>query len=282
VKEDVTIMGLDEASPPVKANRLAWNERAAINLRDATGYYAIDRFRAGEDLLMEIESHEIGDVAGKRVAHLQCHLGLEALCLARRGAVVTGLDFSETAIEGARALAAEMGLAATFVWGNVYDARAMMEGQFDIVFVSWGSLNWLPDIWSWGEIIAALLAPGGYLYLIDQHPFLAMMKEIDNEPRPFFAWRTLPETPIVTDMPTSYNNDPTPLVHARLHEWDHPLSDIIGALTDAGLRLDFFREHELIPWRRLSTMVPVTDRLFRLPASAVPMPLSFSLKASKS
>ena len=274
-------MDSDEALSSVEANRLAWDERAAVNLRDATGFYAINRFRAGEDLLMEIESREIGDVAGKRLLHLQCHLGLEALCLARRGAIVTGLDFSETAIAGARALVAETGLAATFVHSDVYDAPAVLEGYFDIIFVSWGSLNWLPDIWRWGEVVSTLLAPGGYLYLIEQHPFLAMLKEVDGQLRPFFSWRSPPQNPIVTDMPTSYNNDPTPLVHARLHEWDHPLSDVITSVMAAGLYLDFFREHELIPWRRLSTMVPVTDRLFRLPPGAVPMPLSFSLKAWK-
>ena len=265
----------------VEANQLAWDERAAIHLRDTTGFYAIDRFRSGEDLVMEIESAEIGDVKGKHVLHLQCHLGLEALCLARRGAIVTGLDFSDTAISGAKALAAECGLAATFVCSDVYDAPDVLDGNFDIVFVSWGSLNWLPDLYRWAGIVAGLLAPGGYVYMIEQHPFLSMMKEIDGTIQPFFGWRTTPDRPVVTDMPTAYNGDQTPLVHARLHEWDHPLSEIIGALAAAGLRLDFFHEHELLPWRRLSMMVPVTDRLFRLPASAVQMPLSFSIKASK-
>jgi hypothetical protein len=147
--------------------------------------------------------------------------------------------------------------------------------------VSWGSLNWLPDIKRWGEVVAALLVPSGYLYLVEQHPYVAVLKEINGYLTPYYSWRTPPDNPVVTDMPTAYNGDPTKLVHTRLSEWDHPLSDVIGALMAAGLRLDFFREHELLPWRHFSMMVPVTDRLFRLPSGEVPMPLSYSLKASK-
>jgi SAM-dependent methyltransferase len=262
-------------------NRPAWDERAALHLRDASGFYAVNRFRAGEDILLDIVSKEIGDVRDKRIAHLQCHIGLEALCLARRGAIVSGLDFSDQSIAAARQLADRSGLPATFLCGDVYEAPRLLEQTFDIVFVSWGSLNWLPDIVQWGEVVGALLPPGGYLYLVEQHPFLSAMKEIDGRIQAFFDWRTPRERPIVTDMPVSYNNDPSRLRHSRLHEWNHPLSDILGALTKAGLRLDFLHEHEVIPWRRFSTMVPVSDRLYGLPADAARMPLSFSLKASK-
>jgi SAM-dependent methyltransferase len=269
------------AHAAVEANRAAWDERAIVHLRDASGFYAVDRFRAGEDILFDVIASEIGNVRDKRLAHLQCHIGLETLCLARRGAIVTGLDYSDSAITGARSLAAGVGLAGTFVCGDVYHAPSLLKTEFDIVFVSWGSLNWLPDLGRWSEAVAALLAPGGYLYLIEQHPFISVMKEIGGRPRPYFAWRTPPDRPVVTDTSSSYNNDPSPLRNTRLHEWDHPLSDIIGALLGAGLRLDFFREHEELPWRRLPMMVLTADRMFRLPASEVPMPLSFSIKASK-
>jgi SAM-dependent methyltransferase len=264
-------------------NRSAWDERAVIHMHDTTGFYAIGRFCAGEDILLDIVSNEIGDVGNKRIAHLQCHIGLEALCLARRGAVVSGLDFSPQSIAAARTLAAKSGLTATFVCGDVYDAPRLFNEIFDVVFVSWGSLNWLPEIAQWGEVVNALLRPGGYLYLIEQHPFIAAMKEeTPGNIVPFFDWRTPPDRPIVTDLPMSYNNDPSRLRHSRLHEWNHPLSDIIGALKNAGLRLEFLHEHEVIPWRRFSTMVPVSDRFYALPAAAARMPLSFSLKASKS
>jgi SAM-dependent methyltransferase len=251
-------------------------------MRDASGFYALDRFREGEDILMEIEAAEIGDVYGKHLLHLQCHIGLDTLCLARRGAIVTGLDFSGEAIKAARDLAKEARLEANFVQADVYDAMHVLEGGFDMVFVNWGSLNWLPDIRRWADIVAGLLAPGGCLYLAEQHPFISVMGEVNGFIEPTCAWRTPPDRPVVTEAPTSYNGDETKLVNSRLHEWEHPLSDIIGGLLEAGMRLDFLHEHEVLPWQRLPMMVPEGDRMYRLPDDQLRMPLSFSLKAYKS
>ena len=79
----------------IEVNRRNWDERATIHVRDTTGDYMLARFRAGEDALHTIEAAELGDIAGKRVLHLQCHIGRDTLCLARRGAIVTGLDFKQ-------------------------------------------------------------------------------------------------------------------------------------------------------------------------------------------
>jgi SAM-dependent methyltransferase len=262
-------------------NQATWDELAAIHVRDANGFYAVERFRRGEDILMAIESDEIGDVAGRHLLHLQCHIGLDTLCLARRGATVTGLDFSGAAIAAAQGLAAEAGLKALFIKADVYDAIAVLEGGFDIVYVSWGSLNWLPDIWRWADIVSGLLAPGGFLYLVEQHPFISIMRERDGRIEPFYAWRTLMEHPILTEMSSTYTGDGTRLTNGRMHEWEHPLSDIITALLASGLRLDFLHEHEVLPWRRLPMMVPSADRMYCLPDGQVPVPLAFSLKAWK-
>ncbi len=77
-------------------------------------------------------------------------------------------------------------------------------------------------------------------------------------------------------MPTSYTEDDTQLVHSRLHEWEHPISEILGSLLEVGLRLDFFREHEVLPWRRLKMMEPTGDRYFHLPEGQPRMPLAFA------
>jgi 2-polyprenyl-3-methyl-5-hydroxy-6-metoxy-1,4-benzoquinol methylase len=263
------------------ANRANWDERAAIHFRDATGFYAVDRFRAGEDTLIAIESAEIGDVSGKRLAHLQCHIGLDTLCLARRGAVVTGLDYSRTAIEAARALAAEADLPAEFVQADVYDASRVLEGPFDVVYVTWGSLNWLPDIEAWARVAADLLAPGGFLYLAEIHPYISVMTQVHGRLEQAYGWRTPPQEPVVTEAGVTYTGDGARLANRRLHEWEHPLSEIIGGLLGAGLRLDFFHEHELLPWPRFPMMRLAGDRLYCMPKSLPPMPLSFSLRASK-
>jgi hypothetical protein len=91
----------------VEINLRNWDERAAIHARDTTSDYMLDRFRAGEDALHAIEAAELGDISGKRVLHLQCHIGRDTLCLVRRGATVTGLDFSSAALNVARRLSDE-------------------------------------------------------------------------------------------------------------------------------------------------------------------------------
>jgi 2-polyprenyl-3-methyl-5-hydroxy-6-metoxy-1,4-benzoquinol methylase len=127
---------------PIEINRLNWDERAAIHAREALGDM-LTRFQAGEDTLHGIEAAELGDISGKRVLHLQCHVGRDTLCLARRGAVVTGLDFSPAAIEVALRLSVETGLKATFVQGTVDETPRLAPGPFDLVFATWGTLCWL-------------------------------------------------------------------------------------------------------------------------------------------
>jgi 2-polyprenyl-3-methyl-5-hydroxy-6-metoxy-1,4-benzoquinol methylase len=113
---------------PIDTNRRNWDERAAIHARDATGFYTLDRFRAGESAFQGIEATELGDVLGKRVLHLQCHIGLDTLRLARLGAVATGLDFSGAAVNAARRLAEETGLKADFVQGTADEAPRLTPG----------------------------------------------------------------------------------------------------------------------------------------------------------
>jgi 2-polyprenyl-3-methyl-5-hydroxy-6-metoxy-1,4-benzoquinol methylase len=155
----------------MEANRRNWDDRTAVHLRNRTGFYAIDRVKAGDDALRGCADAEISEVTGRRLIHLQCHFGLDTIRLARRGAVVTGLDFSMTAITAACAQAAELGVPARFVEGNVYDAPALLNAQYDIAFVTWGSIIWLPDIRLWAQIVAELLAPGGWLYLAEGASF---------------------------------------------------------------------------------------------------------------
>ena len=263
------------------ANRLNWDERTAIHLRNRTGFYPIDRVRAGDDAFGEPEDAELGDLARKRLVHLQCHFGLDTIRLARRGAFATGLDFSASAISAARSLAAELRVNARFVEGNVYDAPALLEAPYDIAFVTWGAIIWLPDIRRWAQVVASLLAPGGWLYLAEGHPSTLSLEEVDGRLVAARSWRTAATAPFEYDDATTFTGDPTPLAHTRSYEWCHPLSDIIGGLLEAGLHLDFLHEHERLPWRYFPMMVEAEDRGYRLPDGHPPLPLSFSLRASK-
>jgi SAM-dependent methyltransferase len=266
----------------LEANRANWDERVAYHL-DAPSYDLGD-LRNGKGRLHPIETRELGDVRGKRILHLQCHFGRDTLTLAQAGAEVVGLDFSPAAIEAARNLAAELGLStrSQFIEANVYDAPLALEGRalFDIVFVTWGSLCWLPDVAKWADVVAHFLKPGGYLYLADAHPAAMVLEDVHpagtREPVLFLPYFT--QGPIIEDDPRDYANDKAWLKNSRTHEWSHSLASILTGIGAAGLRLEWFHEHPELPWRMFAELVPCEGGLYRWPKKQW-MPLSFSLKA---
>ena len=264
-------------------NRLNWNDRAAIHIKDGAGGYRVQAFLDGADNLHDIEHAELGDVAGLRIAHLQCHFGIDTLCLARRGASCVGLDFSPVAITAARELQAKTGLDASFVEGNVYDARQLMTGEFDMVYSTWGTIGWLPDIFGWAKVVASLLKPGGRLYLLEGHPSLMTVDERTPELRPGYDWRMPTSQPIIMHEDTTYTGDTTKITHAETREWLHPLSDIINAMIAVGLRIEALNEHEQLAWAFAPNMVPVEGRrrMWVLPPGFPKLPLSISIWARK-
>ena len=266
----------------MKINFQNWEERVSIHARDATGDYMLDRFRAGEDSLYAIEAAELGDISGKRVLHLQCHIGQDTLSLARRGATVTGLDFSGSALDVARRLAEQTGLKAEFVQGTVEQAPDVSPGPFDLVFTTWGTICWLPDMKVWAKVIASVLAPGGELYFADAHPAFNVLEDRAGKLVPTYDFQTPADKPLQFVNETTYTSDPTVLTNQSTREWIHSLSAVLGGLIDAGLTITMFREHEVLPWQGLPILVPAPGRVWRLPEGYPRVPLSYSVKAKKS
>jgi len=262
-------------------NRQSWDERVAIHRRDETGFYDVQRVLDGHDKLNAIEASEIGDVRGLRIAHLQCHFGLDTICLARRGASVVGLDFSPAAIAEARSLSKRLGANAEFVEGNVYDARKLISGDFDMVYVTWGAINWLPDIAQWAKVVASLLKREGRLYLAESHPVTLSFDWVDGRIAPRFDWRTPRDQPIIDETEKTYTGAGDVLTHRKTYSWQHALSDIINALIAAGMSLAWLHEHPALTWPLFPNMTVSADGLYRLPADHVQLPLAFSLEARK-
>lgn len=266
---------------PIEINRRNWDERAIIHARDTTGVYGLDRVRSNESRLHPIEAAELGDISKKKLLHLQCHIGTDTLRLVRLGAIVTGLDFSAEAIRAARRLADEAGLKADFVEGRVDEAPRLAPGPFDLVYVTWGTICWLPDIAAWAHVIAAVLAPGGELYFADAHPSFLLMEQRDGKLEPTYDFHTPADHPLEFTEATTYTGDPTVMMHQSTRVWIHPLSAIMGALIEAGLTIKMFHEHELLPWQQFQIMVPSSDGRWCLPKGHSRFPLSFSLRARK-
>jgi SAM-dependent methyltransferase len=268
-------------------NHARWQEVVAIHV--ASPFYRVQEFLAGEDILLPIEAAEIGDLKGLSLIHLQCHFGLDTLCLARRGADVTGLDFSQNAIAAARDLATQAGIEARFVEGNLYDAPRLVADRFDRAYVSWGAINWLPDIKGWARVVAEMLKPGGELYLLEGHPFALTLDQPNRDKAVSLADRPLHPTfdyfnggsPLVFDADTTYTGEETKLANTRTHEFSHGIGEIITALLDSGLALTHFKEHDSLAWQLWGIMQEGPDRMYRLPQGHPNLPLSFSLKARK-
>jgi len=220
------------------------------------------------------------------VLHLQCHFGRDTLGLAQRGAEVVGLDFSAPAIEAARALAVELGLQdrARFVLSDLYDARAAVGTgrKFDLVYVTWGAIIWLPDIFEWARIVAHFLKPGGTLYLAEVHPVGLVFDDtaLGVDGRPGFFAPYFQQGPVVIDESRDYMDQAARMTNTRTHQFMHPVSAVITALLEAGLALEWFREHDAITWRMFACQVEGADGLFRWPDKPW-LPLAFSLRARK-
>ena len=265
-------------------NRANWDERVAVHLGGPG--YDLGPLRAGQGRLNAIEEAELGSVAGLRVLHLQCHFGKDSMILAQRGAEVTGLDFSGAAVDAAHRLAAELGLAARFVQADLYDAAAAIPepGSFDLVFTTWGTITWLPDIARWARVVAHFLRPGGALYFADAHPAALVfddMAGVDASGRPGWFMPYFGGEPLVLDDPSDYAEPGASLTNQRQVNWLHTLGDVLGALHDAGLRLEWLHEHPRVTWRMFRCLLRDADGCWAWPDRPW-LPLSFSLRAVRS
>jgi len=265
-----------------RVNRLNWDNRAELHATDSTGSYRIAEVLAGGSSLHALETRELGDISGRDIAHLQCHIGLDTLSLKHLGArSVTGLDFSAKAIAAAQSFARQAGTQARFVEASVYDAPGALDGTYDLVFVTWGTICWLRDIRAWGQVVAQVLRPGGRLYLLDAHPTMLQFEARDGRVELDFDWRTPAEAPLLFDEAQTYTGDTRSLTHTLNYEWIHPLSDVVNALIGAGLTIDFLNEHDVVAWPAFPFMIETGKDEFSLPEGMTKVPLSFSIGASR-
>jgi len=256
-----------------EANRSMWDERVPIHV--GSRLYDVDGFLAGACALRPFELEDLPDVSGCSLVHLQCHFGLDTLSWARRGADVTGVDFSEPALEAARVLADRAGLEARFVLADVMEAASALGQRFDVVYTGLGALCWLPDIEAWADQVAALVVPGGTVYVAEFHPFTEVFGDDGLDVVRSYFHDAAPErwegggTYADPDAETSSNVS---------YEWTHPVSEVIGALLDRGLELVRFREHEYTLFPRWPFLEQVGPSEYRLPASMPSLPLMYSVR----
>jgi SAM-dependent methyltransferase len=266
-------------------NRASWDERVPAHV--ASDFYQVPRFLAEPDYLSDVVQFDrplLGDIAGLRGVHLQCHIGTDTISLARLGASMTGLDFSGPAVAEATRLAAAAGADATFVQSDVYDAdEALGAERFDLVYTGVGALTWLPDIRRWARVVTGLLAPGGRLFIRDGHPMMHALRADDDGRlvvvKPYF------ETvePRVTDWDGSYVQTEVRFENSVTHWWNHGLGQIVTALLEAGMTLTGLAEHDSAPWRPFSRtpMTNAGDGEWRLTEMPERLAATFTIQAVK-
>ncbi len=266
-------------------NRANWDDRAAAHA--ASPGYAVQRLLADPRALsgvVEFDWALLGDVTGLDGIHLQCHIGTDTLSLHRLGARMTGLDFSPAALAQARRLAAAAGADIPFVEARVDDAVAALGAErFDLVYTGIGALCWLPSIRDWAATVAALLRPGGRLFIREGHPVLWSLGG-DAEQRNLVLTDSYYEhaEPNRWDEPGTYVQTDTEFTHNVTYEWNHGLGQIVQALLDAGLQLTGLVEHDSVPWEALPGLMVIDERgEWRLRERPERLPASYTLQALK-
>lgn len=252
----------------IETNQESWDRRTEIHF--TSKMYDVDGFLKGKSSLKEIELAELADVEGKRLLHLQCHFGLDTLSWARRGGIVTGVDFSPTAIDKANELKARSGIDAEFVCSSIDDFRAERAGGYDIVFASYGTLCWLPDLGDWARVVSENLKVGGQLCLVEFHPIHDVISGY-----PYFH---MPE-PDVGEEGTYTENCPGEKM--KLATWTHPISDVLNSLIESGIRIDRFNEYPFSPYNCFEDLEERESGRYCLSSSTHPSPLVFSVRGTK-
>jgi len=269
-------------SEEVAANLRLWEGWAELHLDgtdyDVEGFIADPAARPFDWVIQQV----VGDVGGKRVLHLQCHIGLDTLRFVMGGALgVVGVDFSPKAVAAARSIASRMGLDATFIEADVTSlSDEVPHGAFDVVFTSYGTIMWLPDLEGWAESIATRLAPGGVFHIVDAHPFMSVFDDFATEPPLRVAYPYFSREPLYFEERGSYADRDADFV-ADSYAWQHTFEEIVGVLVDRGLVVEALREFPVVAWKALEFLEDAGSGLWRMPPDAGDIPLMFGLSVRR-
>ena len=260
----------------MSVNRRWWDGATPVHFKSRS--YDVEGFKSGKSSLLPLEIGEVGDVQGKSLLHLQCHFGLDTLSWARRGARVTGVDFSPEAIATANRLAKELGIPARFIESNVYTLADVLQERFDIIYTGYGAICWLPDLERWAQVIARFLRPGGTFYIVEAHPMVSMIDDsIKDRISPTLHYFN--DGPDREESPNTYTDSDEPLKEQVSYAWNHPISEIVTSLISAGLQLEWLHESRLGFFKWHPLMRKRQDGHWEFPEEVSDMPLTFSLRA---
>lgn len=263
-----------ESTDYQKINRKSWNDRVESHLQSE--FYDMEGFRNGKNSLKGIELDLLGDVSNKSVLHLQCHFGQDTLSLARMGAKVTGVDISDESIAAAEKLTEALNLPARFICSDVYDLPGELKEEFDMVFTSYGTIGWLPDINKWAKVVSRFLKPGGEFVFAEFHPVVWMFDDDFKEVK----YRYFNSGPIVETETGSYADKKSESI-SKTVSWNHGLAEVLDALVRNGLNIETIREFDYSPHNCFQHTVEYLPGKFRIKHLNDKIPMVYALKARK-
>ncbi|MFB9052370.1 class I SAM-dependent methyltransferase [Formosa undariae] len=255
-------------------NKATWNVKTEAHL--ISDFYDVEGFLNGKSSLNSIEMDLLGDVKGKKILHLQCHFGQDSLSLARLGAHVTAVDLSDVAIKNAKQLANKLELDTTFICCDVYDLPNHLDDTFDIIYTSYGTIGWLPDLDQWAQLISKFLKPKGEFVFVEFHPVVWVFDDDFDK----IIYRYFKSDAIIETETGTYADREANMTQQSI-TWNHSLSEVITSLLQNNLELKAFQEFDYSPYDCFSHTVEVQPKQFRIKHLEDKLPMVYALKAIK-
>lgn len=258
----------------LEINKNSWNAKVDPHLK--SDFYFVDEFLNGRSSLNSIELELLGDIQGKSILHLQCHFGQDSISLSRMGAKVTGIDLSDKAIEAAINLAQQCETDTEFICSDVYNLPEALDRQFDIVYTSYGTIGWLPDLEKWAGVISHFLKPGGRFIMAEFHPVVWMFDDDFTK----VAYNYFNEKPIVETYEGTYADQSAPIVQ-EYAMWNHSLAEVLDNLIKKNIELKIFQEFDWSPYPCFRHVEEFEKGKWRIPQFGNKIPLVYALMAQK-
>lgn len=265
---------MDPEENYLEINRQSWNNRTDAHLKSE--FYDLDGFLNGKTSLNEIELDLLGDINGKSILHLQCHFGQDTISLSRLGARVTGIDLSDRAIESAKQIAKDTNSKAKFICCDIYDLPNHLNEKFDIVFTSYGTIGWLPDLNKWAKIISEFLTPNGQFVFVEFHPFVWMFDDKFEK----IGYRYFNSGAIIETENGTYADKKADITQSYVM-WNHGLGEVINSLINNGLQINSLDEFDYSPYNCFNKTTEFEPKKFRIEHLSNNIPMVYSVTATK-
>jgi len=264
----------DEFKKYFDANKAWWNNITPAHIE--SDFYDNGSFLAGKNSLNDIELPALGDISNKKVLHIQCHFGQDSISMARMGAEVTATDISDVAIAQARHFNDVVGTDVNFIECNTYDILNHINEKFDLIFMSYGVLAWLPDMEKLADICGQLIRKGGSVIIAEFHPTLYLFDFSSGQiAYPYFNTGVYKE---ITDGDYADLDDKSMGVE---YFWCHSLEEIMGAFLQEDFNLKIFKEYDYSPYNCFPNMRAVEEGKYQFSEVKVRIPHVFLLKLDK-